>query len=149
MGIEYFCAYHSYLQSIDLLDDAERGRLFTALLEYSSTGIVPKLRGNERFVFSGIRAQIDRDAKNYEEKCRKQSENAKKRWQTQESPPAGEPLPESEPSPPPMRYEVAHFPERLEAMEKKERPPFRPLPGSPGSMNQEEAFREILRRTGR
>ena len=84
MAIEYFCAYHSYLQSMELLTDAERGRLFTALLEYSATGITPEFRGNERFVFSGMRAQIDRDAKNYEEKCRKQSENAKKRWQNQE-----------------------------------------------------------------
>lgn len=88
MAIEYFCAYHSYLQSMELLNDAERGRLFTGLLEYSATGITPEFKGNERFVFSGMRSQIDRDAKNYEEKCRKQSENAKKRWQNQE--PAGE-----------------------------------------------------------
>lgn len=26
----YFCAYHSYLGSIATLNDAERGRLFTA-----------------------------------------------------------------------------------------------------------------------
>lgn len=92
MAIEYFCAYHSYLQSMELLTDAERGRLFTALLEYSSTGITPEFKGNERFVFSGMRSQIDRDAKNYEEKCRKQSENARKRWQNQE--PAEEERPE-------------------------------------------------------
>ena len=35
MPREYFCAYHSYLKSIELLNDSERGRLFTACLQYS------------------------------------------------------------------------------------------------------------------
>lgn len=85
MSREYFCAYHSYLDSIELLNDEERGRLFTALLEYSANRVLIQLDGNERFAFSSMRSQIDRDIKRYEEKCRKQSENARKRWQTQES----------------------------------------------------------------
>lgn len=32
----YFCAYHSYLENMELLNSEERGRLFTALLEYSN-----------------------------------------------------------------------------------------------------------------
>ena len=27
MAVEYFCAYHSYLDSMELLNDGERGRL--------------------------------------------------------------------------------------------------------------------------
>lgn len=80
MAIEYFCCYHSYLEAMEQLNDAERGRLFTACLMYSKTGEVPELRGNERFVFPAFRSQIDRDNANYEEKCRKQSANARKRW---------------------------------------------------------------------
>ena len=80
MALEYFNAYHSYLESIEPLNDAERGRLFTALLEYSSTGVVPDLRGNERFVFPTIKGQIDRDIAKYEAKCHKNSEIASKRW---------------------------------------------------------------------
>ena len=80
MAIEYFNAYHSYLKSIDPLNDAERGRLFTALLEYSSTGAEPELRGNERFIFPMIRQQIDRDREKYIEKCAVQSKNANMRW---------------------------------------------------------------------
>lgn len=34
----YFCAYHSYLENMELLNWEERGRLFTALLEYSKDG---------------------------------------------------------------------------------------------------------------
>lgn len=80
MAIEYFCCYHSYLEAMEQLNDAERGRLFTACLMYSKTGESPELRGNERFVFPAFRSQIDRDNANYEEKCRKQSANARKRW---------------------------------------------------------------------
>ena len=80
MAREYFCCYHSYLDVMEQLNDTERGRLFTACLQYSKTGEVPELRGNERFVFPAFRSQIDRDNANYEEICRKQSENAKKRW---------------------------------------------------------------------
>lgn len=78
--MEYFCAYHSYLSSMELLTDEERGRLFTALLQYSSTGDAQQLCGNERFVFPLMRDQIDRDAKKYAAKCEKQAQNARKRW---------------------------------------------------------------------
>ena len=84
MGIEYFCCYHSYLEVMEQLNDAEKGRLFTACLTYSKTGEVPQLSGNERFVFPTFKAQIDRDNAKYQEKCRKQSENIKKRWNTSE-----------------------------------------------------------------
>lgn len=80
MAIEYFCCYHSYLEALEQLDDAERGRLFTACLIYSKTGVAPELKGNERFVFPTFRCQIDRDANKYNERCRKQAENARKRW---------------------------------------------------------------------
>lgn len=78
MGREYVCVYHSYLESIEALDDAERGRLFTAILEYSSRGETGAVSGNERFVWPFIRSQIDRDEQQYEERCRKNSENGKR-----------------------------------------------------------------------
>ena len=43
MAREYFCCYHSYLEVMEQLNDAERGRLFTACLEYSKTGEAPEL----------------------------------------------------------------------------------------------------------
>lgn len=78
MALNSFNAYHSYLKSIEPLNDSERGRLFTALLEYSSTGIAPELRGNERFVFPTMKEQIDRDKAGYEAKCAKNRENSAK-----------------------------------------------------------------------
>lgn len=57
------------LECIEPLDDAERGRLFTALLEYAKTGENPALQGNERFLFPTLRAQLDRDAASYAGQC--------------------------------------------------------------------------------
>ena len=82
MALNCFNAYHSYLKSIEPLNDAERGRLFTALLEYSSTGAEPELRGNERYIFPTMREQIDRDREKYEAKCATNSKNIGIRWNT-------------------------------------------------------------------
>ena len=82
MAREYFCAYHSYLDSMKRLTDEERGRLFTACLEYSMTGVEPELSGNEVFVWDGIRSQIDRDKEAYVQRCKSQSDNANKRWKS-------------------------------------------------------------------
>lgn len=82
MAREYVCLYHSYLKSVEPLNDAERGRLFTACLTYSMTGAEPDLRGNERFVWPTMREQIDRDTKKYSDFCKKQQENIRKRWDT-------------------------------------------------------------------
>ena len=78
MALNSFNAYHSYLKSIEPLNDAERGRLFTALLEYSSTGAEPELRGNERYIFPTMKEQIDRDKASYEAKCAKNRESSAK-----------------------------------------------------------------------
>ena len=75
MAREYFNAYHSYIEAIEPLNDAERGRLFTACLLYSKTGEAQELCGNERFVFAGMKSQIDRDCEAYKDKCAKNRTN--------------------------------------------------------------------------
>ena len=77
MAREYICLYHSYLDAIQALSDAERGRLLTAMLEYTLTGDAGNLRGNERFVFPLIKSQIDRDNGKYEEICKKRAQSGK------------------------------------------------------------------------
>lgn len=59
--ITYIKLFVDYLDAIEPLGDAERGRLFTSLLEYARSGEAPQLNGNERFLFPMMRAQIDRD----------------------------------------------------------------------------------------
>ena len=77
MAIEYFCCYHSYLDAMEQLNDAEKGRLFTACLLYSKTGEAQQLGGNERFVFPFFKSQIDRDKAAYDERCERNVKNGK------------------------------------------------------------------------
>lgn len=79
MARDYICLYHSYLDAIQALGDAERGRLLTAMLEYSITGAAPQLGGNKRYIFPLIKAQIDRDRDRYNSKCAQNAESARKR----------------------------------------------------------------------
>ena len=78
MSLEYFNAYHSYIEAMEPLNDAERGRLFTACLLYSRTGEALKLRGNERFVFPGMKSQIDRDKQAYAKRCEINRQNGRR-----------------------------------------------------------------------
>lgn len=78
MARDYICLYHSYLDAIQALGDAERGRLLTAILEYSITGEAGHLSGNERFIWPMVKAQIDRDRARYEERCAKSAESGRK-----------------------------------------------------------------------
>lgn len=75
MGREYFHAYHSFLEALEALGDAECGRLFKACLQYSKTGEVSELSGNERILFPSWKSQIDRDNEKYEAKCQKNRQN--------------------------------------------------------------------------
>ena len=75
MSKKYFCAYYSYLDSMETLTDEERGRLFTACLIYGKTGQVPDLPGHEKHVFPSFKSQIDRDnisLKTYYQLCASQ-----------------------------------------------------------------------------
>ena len=71
MAREFFCAYHSYLNAMRKLSDAECGRLFRALLSYSAGEQLINLQGREEILFDVFADQIDRDNAKYEAKCRK------------------------------------------------------------------------------
>lgn len=66
---EYFCAYHSMLGAMRKLSDAECGRLFRALLAYSSGEQPDNLQGREELLFDVFAQQIDRDEEKYKAKC--------------------------------------------------------------------------------
>lgn len=85
MAREFFCAYHSYLEWIENLSDAEKGRLFVACLQYSESGSEPVLPGSEKIIFPAIRRQIDRDKEAYEAKCNRLRENGSKGGQANAS----------------------------------------------------------------
>ena len=79
---KYFPMYHDYRQHLALLSHEEIGRLLLALLDYSDQGTLPRLGGAANMAFSFIKAQIDRDHQNYQERCERNRQNAAKRWET-------------------------------------------------------------------
>ena len=63
MGKCYVKAYYDWIEQTAALSDAERGRLFIAVLEYARSGLEPKLDGREGILFPVFRATLDRDNK--------------------------------------------------------------------------------------
>jgi len=56
---------HSFQVNLKELSMAERGRLFTAMLEYSSTGEEPVLGGSERYIWPAAKDMIDETSAAY------------------------------------------------------------------------------------
>lgn len=88
MARDYFYAHYNYLTLMETLDDAARGRLFTACLMYASEGIEPVGQGDERYVFPTIKAQIDIENAKDEKLSKTLTENAQKRWANSTKPTA-------------------------------------------------------------
>jgi hypothetical protein len=58
----YVKAYYDWIEQTAALSDAERGRLFIAILEYARSGLEPKLDGREGILFPTFKVMLDRDA---------------------------------------------------------------------------------------
>ena len=78
MAREYIKVFNSYREAMEPLSDAEKGRLFTAMLDYSITGEVPELKGNERFIFPMFKIHIDLEAEAYRKVVEKNRINGAK-----------------------------------------------------------------------
>ena len=76
----YISLYYSYREQLEILPDDERGRLIIALLDYAENGTIPSLEGASNMAFAFIKAQIDRDTEKYNERCQKNRDNIRKRW---------------------------------------------------------------------
>ena len=57
--MEYLKVWTSFRELLEPLNESERGRLFTAMLEYAETGEVPELKGNERYTWPAAKQSID------------------------------------------------------------------------------------------
>lgn len=58
----YVKAFFDWPEQMSALSDAEKGRLFVAILKYGETGEIPEMQGAERILFPVFKAQIDREA---------------------------------------------------------------------------------------
>lgn len=91
MNLPYIKLFTDFSATVDLLSDAEAGRLLKAVLHYANNQEV-NLTGQERLVYAMLKSQIDRDAASYQQFCDKQRENGlkggrpKKPTETQQNP---------------------------------------------------------------
>lgn len=69
--MKYLKVWTSFREVLAPLTDAEKGRLFCAMLEYAEVGTIPELEGNERFIWPAAKQSIDLAA----EKAEKLREN--------------------------------------------------------------------------
>ena len=78
--MKYLKVFVDFAEKIEFLGDAERGRLFKAMLEYASSGAEPDLRGNERFIWPTAKSEIDRQAESYKSICETNKRIATERY---------------------------------------------------------------------
>lgn len=57
--MEYLKVWTTFRELLEPLTDAERGRLFVAMLEYAESGAEPQLSGSERYVWPAARQSIN------------------------------------------------------------------------------------------
>ena len=107
----YVKAFYDWPEQMSALTDAEKGRLFVAILKYGETGEIPEMQGAERILFPVFKAQIDRDAGRSE--AGKKAVNA--RWSKEK---AEEPVREDTNVYEPIRTDTESY-EAYEAIPKK------------------------------
>lgn len=71
-----------FSENMESLGDAERGRLFTAMLAYAKDGTVADLRGSERILWGTVKKAIDEQRKSYDALCQRNLRNATSRYQS-------------------------------------------------------------------
>ena len=69
-----FVLYHDIRAPLALLTDEQRGKLLTAILNYSEYGELPDFDGALLMAFAFIRTSLDRDAESWAEKRAKRAE---------------------------------------------------------------------------
>lgn len=86
-----FVLYNDIRAPIEQLTMEERGELFTAILDYTEFGELPRFGSNKvlAIAFSFVQAALDRDAEKWEKKRAARSEAGKKgmesRWNGKEN----------------------------------------------------------------
>ena len=76
--LKYLKLFVDFEELIAPLDDAERGRLFSAVLSYARDREEPSLTGNERFLWPAARQQLDKTWEQYEKTVAANTQNARK-----------------------------------------------------------------------
>lgn len=76
-----FVFYHQWAELLKKLPTDEIGNITLALIEYSESGTVPELSPIADMAFTAFKQTIDRDTEKWENVCKRNAENVKKRWE--------------------------------------------------------------------
>ena len=80
--MKYLKVWTDFANAMEPLKDAERGRLFTGMLDYAERGAEPELVGNERFIWPTVKAEIDRQKDAYQHQCEVNKANVTNRYES-------------------------------------------------------------------
>lgn len=75
-----FILYEEYYEPIKMLSTTDKGLLLTALYEYHMTGNVIDLPQMAKVIFQFIKQRMDFNEQKYNERCKQNTENIRKRW---------------------------------------------------------------------
>ena len=87
MGKYSFVLHHESEDLFNKLSLEQRGKLISAIFQYSKSGILPNFGEDPAadMAFASIKSYLDRDKQRYEERCRRNKENALKRWKNSDA----------------------------------------------------------------
>ena len=80
--MKYLKVFTDFLQDMEPLSFEERGRLFSAMLQYADNGTEPEMNGNERFLWGTAKKQIDAQRESYERQCKQNKINITSRYES-------------------------------------------------------------------
>lgn len=83
MAKDSFILYHSVYEHIEGLSDEEIGKLTRAIFLYEKEGEEIELSPVLKMAFSFIKKQLDLNRGKYQEKCEKNKNSARKRWDSE------------------------------------------------------------------
>ena len=72
--------YYDYIDQFEMLSDSQLRQLIYAMIHYDKTGEINELDGITKMAFLPIKRRLIQDKETWENTCKINSENAKKRW---------------------------------------------------------------------
>lgn len=74
--------HYDILEQLKDFTNEEFGIIMRAIIKYDKDSVYPKFNDNKiEFAFNFLKPMIDRNKEKYENKCKQNTENIKKRWQ--------------------------------------------------------------------
>ena len=80
--MKFLQVFTDFAEAMEELNDAERGRLFMAMLKYAESGAEPVFRGNEKVLWPVAKGNIDRQAEAYAHRCEVNRRNITSRYES-------------------------------------------------------------------